>query len=148
MPRKVQSDAFFVEQIKKEHELMLDSLCFHAKSSDNFVLRAMNTRPVFNRPAAPYYTDPETEGNLSASLVDGEGGMHMLSRGMLPSMAPARYENMCAKASWNQCEERYQELQRELNKVKREITEKGADINHGHISVGGCCERGHRGLWR
>lgn len=147
------SDAFLKEQTSKEQMLILNGLRTHAKLSVNPALRSMNMTPVFQGQPEQTMTikRAQTTGGgkrmmnstqyftnkNGLSLVDGEDGNMLVSRGSLPSMIPARYDNFPTKVDWTLAENKCLDLEAELRQVNKAIKNKEMEIKSGTLAVGG-----------
>lgn len=130
----VHRDQYFAEITKKEQHLLLNSLRLHALTSDNAVLRAMNE----DRPVTHLHRPSTTSASQSRiiDLTDDAGGEHVLSRGSLPSVVPARYDALPHNDDWNTAEKRYMELQQELQSLDKTMIQRKQEVHREHFLVG------------
>lgn len=120
-----------LEAMEKEKRIYANRVKATCLKSENPLLRLMQSSPTM----ADYSAVSMSLAGMSSmkpieypNLVNDERGKHFLSKGIVPSNPPMRYDVVNLMSNWSNIEHKHEVLRRELDSVDLELQRREADL--------------------
>ena len=123
------------EAVIKDNRLCADRVKKSGLKSENPLMRLMHSNPANADYSSISNITPDistmslsTKRMVYPNLVNDEGGKALLSKGIIPSAPPMRYDVANLTSNWYAIEQKHEALRRELDSVDLELQRRETEL--------------------